>query len=488
MGIVRRNSIFFTVIQYAGIILGYINTIILFPNFLDTDQYGLTRILLSVTIVISQFGQLGTPSMVVRYYPYLHKKVLYYGFLICSAGLTAVLSILWIFKTPITNWYIENSALFVEYFYLLVPFAIAMVFYNLFDAYLKALYKNVVSATMPFIILRIIWMVLILMYSQGQFDFHTFILSYALSYAVITLVTLIYIALLNELPDDFHVHEADKTYLKQIRDFNSFNILSGLSSHLINKVDQLMLGSLIGLPAVSIYAIAAAMVSVIRVPASAIARTAPSLVAEAFKRNDIRSIADLYKKSSINQMILSGTVFCLILLNYDLLLVFIPDEYGESFLIFLFLGLSQVIDTGAGINGFIMVNSKYYRVDALFSIGLLVVTIVLNLVFIPLFGIIGAAFATALSILVYNITRLLFLRIKMGLSPFTGASMPIFLLLTLTTATLYLVPLTGNTWWDAILRSVLFLLLTGPVIYFKRYSPELSELLDIILRRIRGKG
>ena len=248
-----------------------------------------------------------------------------------------------------------------------------------------------------------------------------------------------------------------------------------------------MLGSLIGLPAVSIYAIAAAMVSVIRVPASAIARTAPSLVSEAFKRSDISTIGNLYRKSSINQLILSGTMFCLILINYDLLLVFLPDEYSASFLIFLFLGLSQVIDTGVGINGYIMVNSKYYRVDALFSIGLLIVAIVLNLIFIPVFGIIGAAFATALSIFVYNVARFIFLKAKMGLSPFTRDSLYIFMLLTLSAVVAYFVPLTGNIWVNSIIRSGLFLILTGPVIYLKKYSPELSELVDIILKRLGRK-
>jgi len=488
VGIVRRNSIFFTIIQYAGIILGYINTVILFPTILDADQFGLTRILLSVTIVVSQFAQLGTPLMVVKYYPYLKNRILYYGFLICSGGLVLVLSALLLFREPIVAWFIERSALFVEYFYLIIPFAIAMVFYNLFDAYLKALYKNVISATMPFIILRIMWMILILLYSQDYFDFNTFIIAYALSYASIALVTLIYIALLGALPQRLEMPAEDRPYLRQIRDFNSFNILSGLSAHLISKVDLLMLGSLVGLPAVGIYAIAAAMASVIRVPASAIARTAPSLVAEAFKRNDIVTIGDLYRKSSINQLILSGTVFSLILLNYELLLLFLDEEYGASLLIFFLLGLSQVIDTGVGINGYIMVNSRFYRIDALFSIGLLIITVVMNLIFIPRFGIMGAALATALSILIYNITRYVFLRIKMGLDPFNYATLQVFLLILISALIVYFIPHTQHVWVDSIIRTLLFLLLVGPAIYKRKYSPELSELVDLMIAKFRRKG
>ncbi|MCA6075223.1 lipopolysaccharide biosynthesis protein [Fulvivirga sedimenti] len=485
MGIVRRNSIWLSIIQYLGILLGYVNTVILFPNILDSDQFGLTRILLSVTIVISQFSQLGTPSMIVKYFPYLHRKVLYYGFLICAGGLTLVLSLIWIFKPEITSWYIENSSLFVEYFYLLVPFSIAMVFYNLFDAYLKALFKNVLSASLPFIFLRILWMILILLYAKGEFDFETFIIAYTVSYALIALITLIYIGILGELPTELTIAPGDRTFLKEIRKFNSFNVLSGLSAHMINKVDGLMLGSLESLSSVSIYAIAAAMASVIRVPASSIARTAPSLIAHAFKDNDHRTISELYRKSSINQLILSSGVFLLITLNYSLLLYYIPEEYADSFLIFIMLGLAQVIDTGVGINGYIMVNSKYYKVDAILSVLLLVITVGLNFVFIPLYGTLGAAMATTMAILAYNIARFSFLKIKMDLNPFTGKTMEIVLIMIAAGIICYFLPLPENLWVASILKSSLFLILTAPVIYWKRYSPELSELVDLILDRFR---
>jgi O-antigen/teichoic acid export membrane protein len=245
-----------------------------------------------------------------------------------------------------------------------------------------------------------------------------------------------------------------------------------------------MLGSLIGLPAVSIYAIAAAMASVIRVPASAIARTAPSLIAEAFKRKDIQSISDLYRKSSMNQLILSGLVFSLILINYDLLLIFLPDEYSASFFIFLLLGLSQVIDTGVGINGYIMINSRYYRVDALFSIGLLTLAIVMNLIFIPWLGIIGAAWATAISLLVYNIARFLFLKWKFGMSPFSGGTLEVLVLLIVSGTAVYFIN-TGIIWLDTLIRTSVFLSINVPIIYYRKYSPELSELIDIIISKLR---
>ncbi len=360
-----------------------------------------------------------------------------------------------------------------------------MVFYNLFDAYLKAFYKNVLSASMPFLLLRILWMTLILLYAYGKVSFDGFIILYSLSYSVITLITLLYIMWMKLLPATLILNEEDRQFYKEIRRFNTYNILSGLSAFLINKVDVLMLGGMMGLTDVGVYSIAAAMAVVIRIPASSIARTAPSLIAESFHRKDLTSIDSLYKKSAINQFILSSGAFLLILLNYDLILYFLPDTFNASLLIFFFLGLAQVIDTGVGVNGYIMVNSIYYRVDAFFSILLLVMTVVSNLLLIPVLGVVGAAVASAISILIYNIIRLLYLKIRRDLQPFTKNNAFALMLFVVAGSLAWFIPPVYSIWLTSFLKSGLFLLIIVPGVYFFRLSPELNELIDGGIRMLR---
>ena len=38
MGIVKRDSITITVLSYVGAVVGYVNKILLFPNFLSEEQ------------------------------------------------------------------------------------------------------------------------------------------------------------------------------------------------------------------------------------------------------------------------------------------------------------------------------------------------------------------------------------------------------------------------------------------------------------------
>jgi O-antigen/teichoic acid export membrane protein len=471
-------------IQYIGLIIGYANTVLLFPKILTSDEFGLTRILLSVAIVISQFAQIGSPAMVVRFYPYLKKKILYLGFLICSVGLLIVFGVLAIFKDQIIAIYEVESALFVDYFYLLIPFSIAMVYYNLFDAYLKAIYKNVVSASFPFVFLRVLWMILILMFASGRIDFDQFILGYSTAYILIALAALLYIAALKAFPDSLHFEDDEKDSISRILKFNSYNILSGLSSFMINRVDVLMLSAMEGLTPVGVYAIAFAMASVIRIPTSSIARVAPSLVAEAFKAGDMDQIATLYRKSSINQLILSLGAFLLILLNMNILLMFLDDIYQESFVIFVFLGLAQVVDTGVGINGHIMVNSPYYKTDAYLSIALLIVTLITNYIFIPMYGAVGAAIATLISILLYNTARWSFLKFRMGISPFSGKTLETLLIFGLAGALAWFIPTLDNVWLAAVQRTMIFLAISVPLTLSRNLSPDITELIQLFRDRI----
>lgn len=486
MGLVRRHSIQFSVIFYTGIVLGYINTILLFPNFLQPEEFGLTRILISVAIVVSQFAQLSTPNMIIRYHPFFGNKILGLGLIICGIGLFIILSGLLIFQQPIINLYIEKSPLFTTYFELLIPFSIALVFFNLFDAYLRTLYKNLFSTFSSTILVRLIWTGLILFYHYFNYlSFDQFIFLYVYAYAAITFLSLVYIKWIKKLTLSFHFKSDESQKFREIRSFSFFTILSGLSVFLINKVDILMLGSLEGLEIVGIYAIASYMAAVIVVPASAIARTAQTLVANAFKDDEMDLIDDIYKKSALHQLILSSGVYILIALNYLNLIYFLPETYHGSFIMFFYLGFSKIVDTGLGINGIILINSKYYRVDTILSVLLLILTVVTNLIFIPILGGEGAAIATMMSLVIYNILKYIFLKVKMNLSPFTHKTIIAIVICLVSFILPFCIPEQSTVFIDATVRSGIMLAIFIPSIYFSRLSPEINELIEKIINYAR---
>ena len=82
MGIVIRQSLLSSAASYIGVIIGFVNAVILMPKFMTPDQIGLFRTLLSAALILSCVGRFGINSGLVRYksllkYPQKELKSLY---------------------------------------------------------------------------------------------------------------------------------------------------------------------------------------------------------------------------------------------------------------------------------------------------------------------------------------------------------------------------------------------------------------------------
>jgi len=81
--------------------------------------------------------------------------------------------------------------------------------------------------------------------------------------------------------------------------------------------------------------------------------------------------------------------------------------------------LANLFIMASGISGAIMTTSKYYRTLALFVVLFGALVIGTNLLFIPLYGISGAALASAVSALAYGLMRYFFLWTRYRMQPYT---------------------------------------------------------------------
>ncbi|MCB9071752.1 MAG: oligosaccharide flippase family protein [Prevotellaceae bacterium] len=70
MGIIIRQSIKGTIVNYVGIAIGFFTTFFVLTRFLTAEEIGLTRVLIDAAVLLSGLAQLGTSSSVIRYYPY----------------------------------------------------------------------------------------------------------------------------------------------------------------------------------------------------------------------------------------------------------------------------------------------------------------------------------------------------------------------------------------------------------------------------------
>jgi O-antigen/teichoic acid export membrane protein len=121
------------------------------------------------------------------------------------------------------------------------------------------------------------------------------------------------------------------------------------------------------------------------------------------------------------------------------------------------------------------------------NLFLIILTTVANFLLIPVYGVIGAAIATTLSLFVYNIIRMTFLFYAYRLQPFNISTLKALALLLICFSVNIFLPSFHNIWLDGIYRSViLFAIFVFPLLLFK-ISPEINSVYKNILFFL-GKG
>ena len=105
----------------------------------------------------------------------------------------------------------------------------------------------------------------------------------------------------------------------------------------------------------------------------------------------------------------------------------------------MFIEFSQLFNISTGVNGIIIVNSKYYKFDLYANFILLCITLYTNYLFIPdssplsKYDIVGINWAvagvTALSVLIFNFIKLLYIYFKMNIQPFGIQTIKVIILI-----------------------------------------------------------
>jgi Na+-driven multidrug efflux pump len=117
----------------------------------------------------------------------------------------------------------------------------------------------------------------------------------------------------------------------------------------------------------------------------------------------------------------------------------------------------------SGQGAVLLANSIYYKVQAFFQLLLMVLVVVTNILFIPLWGIEGAAIATLFSNAVVLLLRALFIYFKWQIQPLDLSIVGLALTTAVAIYIAKILPYPVSDYWivDMIFRSTLFLLIMG---------------------------
>jgi O-antigen/teichoic acid export membrane protein len=268
-----------------------------------------------------------------------------------------------------------------------------------------------------------------------------------------------------------------------IINYSALIILGGSASVILLEVDRFMINQFIQIENVAYYSVAIFIATVIAVPARSMHQIAYPLTAELLNNKDTLGMKRLYEKSSLTLFIVSGLLFVLIILNLNDLYYLVPEAYRGGFVVVLLIGLAKVYDALMGNNNAILYNSDYYRALLVMGVLLAMLTILFNLWLIPKYGINGAAFATFTAIFIYNTIKLVYVKIKFGIQPFTMETLKVLALLIVVIALFSALQFAFHPIVNILLKGLLISVFYIGVLYRFRISEDVFGLLSKYLKR-----
>jgi len=423
LGVIKRQGITNTVVIYIGLFVGFINVIYIQPKLLTTEVLGLIRILFASSSIVAMLLPLGIGSITIKYFPKYKNDTGHHGFfgllfLFTIIGFIIFSSLLLLFKGNIIEMYQKESFLFTQYFNVIIPFCLVIAFNAIFGIYCQALFKSTIPAFLNDVVIRVINIALVVLYYLKFYSLSTFIYSFTLSYLLQTFCLLIYIYKVDKpkLRIDFKFFKTQD--YKEVIKYGLLLSITAFASLGIKYTDTIFIGKYLSLSMVGIYSIAAFIPTIIEAPVGAIERISNAKIADSWSKDNLAEIEKIYKESTNYLTLFGGLLVTMLLINIDFLYTFLPQVYSVAKPAIYILCFSTYFNMITGLNGSIIFSSKNYYWGSLFLIIMLVCSITLNILLIPRFGIIGAAFSNAIASFAFNLLKFIFIKNKYQFQPF----------------------------------------------------------------------
>ena len=469
---------------YVGFGIGAVNTLFLFTYFLNKEYYGLVSFLLSAANLIWPFLVFGVHSTLIKFFTSYktrgdQDRLLNYV-LISPAVAGTVLGITGaLFYQHLLEYFEGENNLVQPYVWLIFVIALSTAYFEVFFSWSKIYYKSAFGNLMKEVFHRFCISLLLFAVSFKWISIETFIYCISGVFVIRTLLMALYAFSLHRPKFGFKFPRNLFPVIK----YSSLILVAASVATVLLDLDKVMIEHYLPIENVAIYGIAIYIATVISVPQKAMHQITNPLTAEMLNKKDRIGLKKLYEKSSLNLLIVSGLIFVWIITNVKALYELIPDEYQISMLIILLISSVKLYDNILGNNNSILFNSDYYRIVLGVGVILVFVAFILNIIFIPEYGIEGAAIASFLAFGIYNTSKVLIVLNKFKIHPFTIKSWLTLSLIAVLSAGFYYL----NFSFHPLLNILCKALLTGALyigaVYYFRFSEDINTLMDKVLKK-----
>lgn len=499
MGVLKRQGLKESFVSYLGVIIGFVSTIKIYS--LDRDIYGVAQYIIGTATLFLPVFSLGAHHLTIRFFPtFKNKEKGHYGFLgllFLWASLSFILSwgLIYLFHHDIIealkSWRKDETAVnrILEDSLFIFGVSYFLMLNTILIQYSSGFRRIVVPNILTQLSLKLFLPILLLSFVFLQYDlllFKQFLLSF---FALTSFAMLVYIWKLGELNLRVQYDFLSNSILSSMFQFALWGIVGSMGTLMVTQLDKFMIPLFLNTERNGTYSILINITNIVVIPLGTFFKLFAPVISEAMYKHDFSKVKEIYKKSSIMLGAVGVMVFGAIWLATDYLFLFMkdPDVYFKVKNVILFIGLARIFDMLTGMNAHIIVYSKYYyfNVIAIFILG--GVNIGLNYFLIPVYGIIGAAMATGLSLFIFNVIKFIFVWAVLKMQPFDWAVLFILLNAFLSFILVSFLPDTPFLFINLALKPGLFIALFSFILLFFNLSPDITSLYEESLRSLKKK-
>jgi O-antigen/teichoic acid export membrane protein len=467
MGIVLKQSFKNTLFIYLGFAFGGINTLVLYTRFLEDEYYGLVTFLLATSNLLMPLIALGIHHTIVKFFSSYFTKADKDKFLSSVLFLPLLIAIPIgffgnLFYEQISSYISQKNPIIKDYTFVIYLVAFTCAYFEVFYAWARVHFQTVFGTILKELYNRVAVMILLFAVYFEWITKADFIYYLTGAYFLRMLLMMLY-AFKLYLPTFTFIRPDN---FKEVLRFSIYIIMAGSAGAIILDIDKFMIPGKESLETAAYYSVAVFIGSFIEAPSRAMLNILQPLTSKTLNEENHTEVASLYKKSSINLLIISGFFFVIINANINELFRLLPVQYAGGALVVFMISLLKMYNGFLGNNGAIINNSKYYKITLPYSLIMAISVYFLNKLFyyeINL-GTDGLALATLIVIFSANTGKLIFVKRKFSMTPFTDKS----LIMILVIAILYLL----FNFWDFSISDVYI------------YKLPIHPIINIILKSV----
>lgn len=441
-------------------------TIVFLARFLEPSDYGTLFLAISVLTVVGFIGQLGLAKSAAKYLTEYQEiddsqipHILRYTFYMLLS-LLSVVSIL----TFVLNEQLSNLMGDRQLADLLVLAPLYIIFSGL-ERYSRTILQGLQSIRQSAFILGlegVARLLFVVLFSLLGFKIVGALLGYSMAFIVATILGFIYIS--RYYRKHQHSTSPEQGLARKIFRYNVPLAVTRSASKIDKEIDTLLVGYFLSPIAVSYYAISKQILRFTHLPASALGFTISPVYGQKNSEGDTSSSIDLFEESLTNILLLylPACAGLIIVSEHVLRHVFGPGYTGATTVLQI-MSLFMVLQSVNYITSDALDFVGLADVRAKIRMGTALLNATLNLVFIPRFGVEGAAGVTVISFSIYTSLVAYFMYQKFPID-LTAVSISVFKICAITLVMAMLVYFCSI--YISGLPSLIFTVLVGVVIWF----------------------